>query len=99
MEKFRYLSSADHAAWYVPLEHQGEVYLESTILNEFMNKRYQIREWIETNCQGWVLAWNNTSTPHNGQDKWGTLLAPQGHISLFFELETDRILFQLTWSQ
>ena len=97
MERFRYLSSADHAAWYVPHDHKGKVYLSIDNLAQHPGKRYEIKEWVETNCKGSVLAWNNTSTPVKGQAGWEKMIVPSGDISMFFELEEDRMLFQLTW--
>ena len=97
MEKFRYLNSADHAKWYVPVNTTG-VDLPSEILDQRPDLRIEIREWVERHCHGTVWAWNKTRTPTSGQSGWGELIAPQGDMVVFFERIDDRTLFQLTWT-
>lgn len=96
MEKFRYLSSADHASWYVANLEDG-IEVSSNMIGDRPSNRVEIREWIEQKCQGTVYAWNKVSTPAKGEVNWGKMIAPQGDMAMFFENVEDRVLFQLTW--
>lgn len=97
MEKFRYLTSEDHASWYVANPSAGvEVGREK--LDGIPGKRVEIREWVENNCQGRVYAWNRTRTPMTGEPNWGKIVMPQGDMVMHFENEEDSMLFRLTWT-
>ena len=96
MEKFRYLTSADHAKWYVGNLEQG-IEIPNNTLDIRPGLRTEMRTWIEEQCQGSVWAWNKTQTPLTGQSNWGKMVAPQGDMVMFFEHADDQVLFQLTW--
>lgn len=97
MEKFRYLTSEDHAKWYVTNPHGG-IEMLSSVFDEDPGMRVRMRQWIEDNCIGRVYAWNKTMTPAVGATNWGEIVMPQGGVVMHFEDERDRVLFKLTWT-
>jgi hypothetical protein len=96
MEKFRYLTSEDHAKWYVNDPSSG-IEIQSGRLDTEPRCRVEMRKWIELNCNHRVYAWNKTKTPMVGEANWGKMVMPQGDMVFHFEDEEDRILFKLTW--
>jgi len=96
MGEFIYLTSLDHARWFIPDVSVG-LEISKEILDSHHSKRWEIRQWIEYNCKGRVWMWNKVETPDNGQQDWGDMVMPHGNGVFFFEDEEDRILFHLTW--
>lgn len=97
MGKFNYLTSEDHARWYVVNPRKG-VEVKSSILDSGIGLRVQIREWVEDHCNHTVYAWNKTATPLVGEPNWAKMVMPQGDMVMHFEDEQDRLLFVLTWT-
>lgn len=97
MEKFRYLTSEDHAKWYVQNPSAG-IEIRSTNLDSVPSLRIEMRKWIENNCRGTVYAWNTTRTPVRGEANWASMIVPQGNMVIHFDDEQDRLLFTLTWT-
>lgn len=97
MDKFRYLTSEDHARWYVKDPSAG-LEIPSGWLDLTSGLRVEIREWVENNCQGPVYVWNKTRTPVKGEPNWANMVMPQGDIVVSFTNEHDRVLFSLTWA-
>lgn len=97
MEKFCYLTSEDHARWYVDNPTSG-LELPGGWLDIEPGLRTTIREWIEQNCRHRVYAWNKTKTPMVGEANWAKMVMPQGDMVFHFEDEEDRVLFKLTWA-
>lgn len=96
MEKFMYLTSEDHAKWYVADPSSG-IDVSTELLDSDNGVRYTLREWIGANCRGRVYAWNKTVTPQPGTANWGPMIAPQGGVVMHFENHEDSVLFRLTW--
>lgn len=97
MEKFQYLTSEDHAKWYVINPWAG-VKISAENLECEPGRRVEMRRWIEKNCRGTVYAWNETRTPARGEANWGSMVMPQGNMVIHFEDEKDKVLFSLTWT-
>ena len=97
MGEFIYLTSLDHAKWFIPDVTTG-IEIGKEVLESRRGKQFEIRRWIEHNCKGRVWMWNKVDAPALGQQDWGDMIAPQGNGVFFFEDEEDRILFYLTWA-
>jgi len=97
MEKFTYLTSLDHAKWFI-LDVTMGIEIGKDILDSCPGKRYEIRRWIERNCKGHAWMWNKVETPFVGQQDWAKMIVPNGSGVFFFEEEEDRVLFSLTWT-
>jgi hypothetical protein len=96
MGEFIYFTSLDHAKWFIDPESPC---LEFTTkeLDEHDGKRFDIKNWIESNCAGKVWMWNGVSSPSAGSMNWSNKIVPQGCGKFYFENDEDRILFSLTW--
>jgi hypothetical protein len=95
MEKFEYLTSLDHAHWFVAADEPG------VILNKECIKtagRLTMKNWINKHCRGKVFGWNKCSSPEKGELDWHKKVMPQGDMIFFFEYTEDRVLFSLTWA-
>ena len=98
MGEFTYCTSLDHAKWFIQdLEIQG-VEINPEMLDEYPGKRFQIKKWIESNCNGNVWMWNGCDKPNRLSTNWGHLVVPQGGGTFFFELQNDQVLFLMTWT-
>jgi hypothetical protein len=97
MGEFIYYSSFDHARWFVDPKLEG-IDLTAEVLDEYPGKRFEIKNWIESNCEGKVWMWNGVETPVTGEQFWGRKIIPQGGGTFFFEQENDCILFMMTWA-
>lgn len=97
MGEFIYLTSLDHAKWFIPDVAVG-IEIGKDILDSHPGKQYEIRQWIEHNCKCRVWMWNKVESPAHGQQDWGDMIAPRGNGVFFFEDDEDRTLFHLTWT-
>ena len=97
MDKFIYITSEDHLKWCVPSTGVWSMFFTREFLDDLPNPRYEIRTWIEENCQDLVYAWNNCRTPQVGDTAWGPKVVPTGDISLYFSSFEDYTNFNLTW--
>ena len=93
MEKFLYLTHQDHAQWYV--DDLDNITLKKELLDAV--DRVKLRKWINRNCSGKVYGWNGCKTPNTGEVDWGKKVSPQGDMIFYFENQSDKTQFILTW--
>ena len=92
MSKFVFVEKLSELPWWV-----GPKWVSIYIGRKSDHDKYEMRKWIEENCEHEVAVFGRTRWPKTGESNWTSVISGDGTADVYFEDRKEAAMFKLAW--